>query len=97
MPSANLNLSSAAFAQPIAQAMWHITPDGAAAVVNFHIAFNLTLAIVFIGLLDAAARLTRVGKALDRLQEALKACLSPLWAEAGRAMSSLSPMSGLRR
>ena len=37
--------------------MWRITPNGAAAVVNFHIAFNLTLAIVFIGLLDAAARL----------------------------------------
>lgn len=45
------------FAQPIAQAMWRLTPNGAAAVVNFHIAFNLTLAIVFIGLLDAAARL----------------------------------------
>lgn len=45
------------FAQPIAKAMWLITPNGAAAVVNFHIAFNLTLAIVFIGLLDAAARL----------------------------------------
>jgi phosphate:Na+ symporter len=45
------------FAQPIAAALWHINPNPAASVVNFHIAFNLTLAIVFIGLLDPASRL----------------------------------------
>jgi phosphate:Na+ symporter len=45
------------FAHPIAEALWHINPSPAASVVNFHIAFNVTLAIVFIGLLDPAARL----------------------------------------
>jgi len=45
------------FAQPIAEALWQLDPDPAASVVNFHIAFNLILAVVFVGLLDPAARL----------------------------------------
>jgi phosphate:Na+ symporter len=49
------------FAHPIAEALWAINPQPAAAVVNFHIAFNLMLAVVFVGLLDPAARvLTRI-------------------------------------
>lgn len=45
------------FAQPIAEALWQLNPDPAASVINFHIAFNLILAVVFVGLLDPAARL----------------------------------------
>jgi phosphate:Na+ symporter len=45
------------FARPIAEAMWHLSPNPAASVVNFHIAFNLALTVIFIGLLDPAARL----------------------------------------
>jgi phosphate:Na+ symporter len=45
------------FAHPIAEALWQYGPDPAAAVVNFHIAFNLALGVVFIGLLDPAARI----------------------------------------
>jgi phosphate:Na+ symporter len=45
------------FARPIAEGLWRINPNPAAAVVNFHIAFNLVLAVVFVGLLDSAARL----------------------------------------
>jgi len=45
------------FAQPIAEALWQLDPDPAASVVNFHIVFNLILAVVFFGLLDPAARL----------------------------------------
>jgi phosphate:Na+ symporter len=45
------------FAHPIAEALWQLDPDPAASVVNFHIAFNLVLAIAFVGLLDPAARL----------------------------------------
>ncbi len=49
------------FAHPIAEALWRADPNPAASVVNFHIAFNVALAIVFVGLLDPAARLlTRV-------------------------------------
>jgi Na+/phosphate symporter len=48
------------FAHPIAEALWQISPNPAAAVVDFHIACNLALAVVFVGLLDPAARtLTR--------------------------------------
>jgi phosphate:Na+ symporter len=69
------------FAQPIAQAMWRITPNGAAAVVNFHIVFNLHLAIVFIGLLDAAARiLTRIMPERHRKSED---AAQPLYLEEG--------------
>jgi phosphate:Na+ symporter len=49
------------FAHPIAEALWRLTPDPAAAVIDFHIAFNAVLAVVFVGLLDpAAGLLTRV-------------------------------------
>jgi phosphate:Na+ symporter len=47
------------FAHPIAEAMSCINPSPVASVVDFHIAFNVTLAIVFIGLLDPAARLLK--------------------------------------
>lgn len=40
------------FAQPIAQALAHLNPDPYASVVNFHIGFNLVLAVVFVGLLQ---------------------------------------------
>ncbi|UVK49436.1 Na/Pi cotransporter family protein (plasmid) [Mesorhizobium sp. AR07] len=43
------------FAQPIAATLSRLNPDPAASVVNFHIAFNLVLAIVFVGLLGPAA------------------------------------------
>jgi phosphate:Na+ symporter len=45
------------FAHPIAEALRHFNPGPSASVVNFHIAFNLTLAVVFVGLLDPAAHL----------------------------------------
>ena len=45
------------FAHPIAEALWGLNREPAAAVVNFHIAFNLMLAVVFVGLLDPAARI----------------------------------------
>jgi phosphate:Na+ symporter len=49
------------FALPIAGALAAINADPAASVVNFHLIFNLILAVVFIGLLDPAAQvLTRV-------------------------------------
>jgi phosphate:Na+ symporter len=49
------------FAHPIAEALWQWNPDSAASVVNFHIAFNLALALICVGLLDpAASLLTRV-------------------------------------
>jgi phosphate:Na+ symporter len=45
------------FAQPIAQALWQLNPNPAASVVDFHVAFNLALAVIFAGLLDPAASL----------------------------------------
>jgi phosphate:Na+ symporter len=49
------------FAHPIAKALWDVDRNAAASVINFHIAFNVALAVVFVGLLDPAARLlTRV-------------------------------------
>jgi phosphate:Na+ symporter len=47
------------FAHPIAEALGRISPNPAAFLISFHIAFNVTLAIVFVGLLDLAARLLR--------------------------------------
>jgi phosphate:Na+ symporter len=67
------------FAQPIAQAMWRITPNGAAAVVNFHIAFNLTLAIVFVGLLGPAGRL--LARALPERHRKSEEAGQPLYLE----------------
>jgi phosphate:Na+ symporter len=64
------------FAQPIAAALSRISPNPAATVVNFHLAFNLTLAIVFVGLLDPAARLlTRLMP--DRQRKSADAALPP--------------------
>jgi phosphate:Na+ symporter len=45
------------FAHPIAETLWQLNPDPAASVANFHIAFNVALAIIFVGLLDPAAQL----------------------------------------
>jgi phosphate:Na+ symporter len=45
------------FAHPIAEYLWQFNPNPAASVVDFHIAYNLALAVVFVGLLDPAARL----------------------------------------
>jgi phosphate:Na+ symporter len=49
------------FSHQIAEALWQSNPDPAATIVNFHIAFNLALAILFVGLLDPlAGLLTRI-------------------------------------
>lgn len=49
------------FAHPIAEFLWQFDPDPVASVVNFHIAFNVALAVIFVGLLSPAARLlTRI-------------------------------------
>jgi phosphate:Na+ symporter len=49
------------FAHPIAEALWQFDPDPGAAVVNFHVAFNVVLAGIFVGLLGPAATLlTRI-------------------------------------
>jgi phosphate:Na+ symporter len=45
------------FAQPIAKTLWQLNPNPAASVVDFHVAFNLVLAVIFVGLLDPAASL----------------------------------------
>jgi phosphate:Na+ symporter len=65
------------FAHPIAEALRQINPNPGAAVVNFHIAFNLTLAVVFVGLLDPAAwMLTR---ALPERRKKAEAASQPLY------------------
>ena len=45
------------FLHPIADALVHLQPDAAKMIAEFHIAFNVALAILFIGLLDPLARL----------------------------------------
>jgi phosphate:Na+ symporter len=45
------------FAHPIAEILWQFNPNPAESVVDFHIAFNLVLAVVFVGLLGPTARL----------------------------------------
>jgi phosphate:Na+ symporter len=67
------------FAHPIAEALWGLSPDPAASIVNFHIAFNLTLAVVFIGLLDPAARL--LTRALPERQKRAEDVIRPLYLE----------------
>jgi phosphate:Na+ symporter len=47
----------APFLQPIADFLGHLQPDLAKATAEFHIAFNVVTAILFIGLLDGIARL----------------------------------------
>lgn len=65
------------FAHPIAEALWQFTPDPAANVVNFHIAFNVALAVVFMGLLDPAARL--LTRALPDQQSSGAVAVQPLY------------------
>jgi phosphate:Na+ symporter len=45
------------FAHSIAEVLWRVNPNPTSVVVDFHIVFNVVLAIVFAGLLDPAARL----------------------------------------
>jgi phosphate:Na+ symporter len=54
------------FAHPIAEMLWQANPNPTADVVNFHIAFNLALAIAFVGLLDPAARLLALPERLKK-------------------------------
>ena len=48
------------FAHPIAAMLWQWNPNPRADVVDFHIAFNLVLALVFVGILDPAARVLTI-------------------------------------
>ena len=66
-------------ADPIAATFWQISPNLAADVVDFHIAFNLTLAIVFVGLLDPAARL--LTRAMPERQRKADDASQPLYLE----------------
>jgi phosphate:Na+ symporter len=65
------------FARPIAEALWSISPDPAASVVNFHIAFNLILAVTFVGFLDPAASL--LTRALPERQKKAEEVAQPLY------------------
>jgi phosphate:Na+ symporter len=48
------------FARPIAALLWQANPHPSADVVDFHIAFNLALAVGFVGILDPAARVLAI-------------------------------------
>lgn len=49
------------FLHPLAAALWQYDPDPKSAITNFHLAFNLGLAVAFLGLLGpAGALLTRL-------------------------------------
>jgi len=65
------------FARPIAEALWSINPDPAASVVNFHIAFNLILAVALVGFLDPAASL--LTRALPERQKKAEEVAQPLY------------------
>ena len=65
------------FAHPIAEMLWQLNPDPATSVVNFHIAFNVGLAFVLIGLLDSAARL--LARALPEQQKKTDHAAVPLY------------------
>jgi phosphate:Na+ symporter len=67
------------FAQPIADTLADISPNPAAAVVNFHLVFNLVLAVVFIGLLDPAARL--LTRAMPERPKKTEEAAQPLYLE----------------
>lgn len=67
------------FAHPIAQGLGRLSPNLAASVVNFHIAFNLTLAVVFVGLLDPAARL--LARAMPEKPKKADSAAQPLYLE----------------
>ena len=61
----------APFLQPIAEALRAFQPDMARMTADFHLLFNLVLAVAFIGLLDPLARL------LERMFPARKAADDP--------------------
>jgi phosphate:Na+ symporter len=65
------------FAHPIAEALRSLNPDPAASVVNFHIVFNLVLAVVFVGLLDPAASL--LARVLPERQKKIEEVAQPLY------------------
>jgi phosphate:Na+ symporter len=67
------------FAHPIAEALSAISPGPAASVVNFHLIFNLILAVVFVGLLDPAARL--LTRAMPERQKKSEEAAQPLYLE----------------
>ncbi len=69
------------FAHPIAGALWRLDPDPSASVVNFHIAFNLVLAIVFVGVLDPVSRL--LVRALPDKKAKANEAAQPLYLEEG--------------
>jgi phosphate:Na+ symporter len=67
------------FAPAIASGLWAIKPDLAASVVNFHLIFNLVLAVVFVGLLDPAASL--LTRALPERKKKADEAAQPLYLE----------------
>jgi phosphate:Na+ symporter len=67
------------FAHPIAEMLWQANPNPTADVVNFHIVFNVALAVVFVGLLDPAARLLAV--VLPERQKKADHMAEPLYLE----------------
>ncbi len=67
------------FARPIAEMLWQANSHPAANVVNFHVAFNLALAVVFVGLLDPAERLLAI--ALPDRQKKAERVAEPLYLE----------------
>jgi phosphate:Na+ symporter len=67
------------FAHPIAEALWDVDRNPAASVINFHIVFNVALAVVFVGLLDPAARL--LTRALPDQQKKAEDVTQPLYLE----------------
>jgi phosphate:Na+ symporter len=83
------------FAHPIAEALRRISPDPAAAVVNFHITFNLTLAVVFVGLLDPAARM--LTRAMPERSKKTEDAALPLYLERPRCQLAVPPWPPVRR
>jgi phosphate:Na+ symporter len=45
------------FAEPVSKLVWRLSASAGGAITDFHVAFNLVLALGFVGLLDPAARL----------------------------------------
>jgi phosphate:Na+ symporter len=67
------------FAHPIAEMLWQTNPDPTADVVNFHIAFNLALAVVFVWILDPAAHVLAI--VLPERQKKADSMAGPLYLE----------------
>ena len=65
------------FAHPIAEALWQLDSNPASSVVNFHIAFNVVLAVVFVGLLDPASRL--LTRAMPELPKQTEDAAQPVY------------------